>query len=70
MLSKIDIKTKTLLFGSAIGALIGVVAAYILLKKSDLKEDSPTLTTGQGVKIGLGILGLLKLVSDFPEEKK
>jgi hypothetical protein len=69
MISKINNKTKTLLIGTLIGAMIGITASYMLLKKPDSHEATLGLTRGQGVKIGLGVLGLLKLVSDLSEDK-
>ncbi len=69
MPSKINQKTKTLIIGSFIGAIIGIAASYILLKRMDTDETSPALTRSQGLKIGMGVIGLLKMVSDLSVDK-
>jgi hypothetical protein len=60
-------KMKTLVIGGVIGALIGLGAAYMLVKRAELQGDTPQLSTGEGVKLGLGVLGLLRLLSDRPD---
>ncbi len=57
-------KTKTILIGIGLGALAGLAAAYILVQRSEQEENHPQLTAGDGVKIGLGVLGILRLISD------
>ncbi len=62
-------KMKTFAIGGAIGLLIGLGAAYILVKRAETEGDRPQLTTGEGVRLGLGILGLLRLISSPQPEK-
>jgi len=57
-------KTKTILIGIGIGALAGLAAAYILVQRGEQEENHPQLTAGDSVKIGLGVLGILRLISD------
>ena len=57
-------KSRTLLVGTAIGAISGLAAAYILIQKSEKAQTEPSLSPGDGVKIGLGVLSVLKLLSD------
>lgn len=58
-------KTKTLIIGAIIGALAGVAAAYIFAQKSDQLEEKPHLTAGDGVKVGLGVLAVLRQIADM-----
>jgi len=58
-------KTKTILIGILIGAFTGAVAAVILVQQAEKKNATPKLNAGEGVKLGLGILGLLRLVTDI-----
>jgi len=62
-------KTKILILGALIGAAAGVGAAYMLLQRAAQEERSPRLTAGEGVQLGLGVLGLLKLVSGMGSQK-
>jgi hypothetical protein len=54
---------RTLVIGGVLGALIGVGAAYILVKRAEEAGENPQLSTGEGVQLGLGVLGLLRLIS-------
>lgn len=58
-------KTKTLIIGAILGALAGAVAAYIFAQKSDQMEEHPHLTAGDGVKVGLGVLAVLRQIADM-----
>lgn len=58
-------KTKTLLIGAIAGAVTGLLASYMLIQRAEQQETTPKLSSGEGVKLGLGILGLLRLVSEF-----
>jgi hypothetical protein len=62
-------KTRTILLGTLVGALTGATAAYILIQQAEKKNTQPKLNAGEGVKIGLGVLGLLRLVSDMANVK-
>jgi hypothetical protein len=56
-------KSKVLLIGAAAGLMTGLLAAYMLIKRGEMKEEPPKLTPGEGVQLGLGVLGLLRLIS-------
>lgn len=62
-------KQKTLLVGVLLGALSGLLAAYMLIQRAEKDETRPHLSTGEGVKVGLGVLGLLRLVSELADRK-
>jgi hypothetical protein len=57
-------KRNILILGGILGALTGFGAAYILIQRAEQNNVRPSLTPGEGVKIGLGVLGLLRLISD------
>jgi hypothetical protein len=56
-------QTQTLAAGAIIGAVIGVLAAYILIKRAQQIEETPKLSPGEGVQLGLGVLGLLRTIA-------
>ena len=56
-------KTQTLAAGALVGAVIGTLAAYILIKRAEQSEETPKLSPGEGVQIGLGVLGLLRTIA-------
>lgn len=55
-------KAKTLLLGALIGALTGLGTAYLLTQKAEKEGETLSLTSGQGLKLGLLILGTLRQV--------
>ena len=58
-------KTKTLLIGAAVGVVTGVLGALILIQAADKAETQPKLSAGDGVKVGLGVLAVMRLLSDL-----
>ncbi|MDX9864076.1 MAG: hypothetical protein RBT34_04650 [Anaerolineaceae bacterium] len=59
-----DWKTKTLLISAGLGLAVGLTAALIIIQSADDKDDVQ-LKAGDGVKVGLGVLGVLRLISDI-----
>ena len=55
-------KVKTLLIGAAIGALTGLGAAYLLTRRAEQEGKPLSITSGQGLKIGVLIAGLLRSI--------
>ena len=47
------------LFGGVFGALIGLLAAYLLEKSADLEEGENILTSKKISRIGIGTVSLL-----------
>lgn len=58
-------KTKVMILGAVVGALTGLGAAFILIQRSEMDRTQLKLSAGQGVKVGLGVLGLLRQIADF-----
>lgn len=62
-------KTRILISGGFIGAIAGVIAALLMVRKAETTNTQPQLTPADGVKIGIGLLGLIKMVSDSGDLK-
>ena len=60
-----DSRGKILLAGGVIGALTGLGIAYMLLQRSDKEGKGVRLSTGEGVRLGLLVLGLLRSVGEL-----
>jgi hypothetical protein len=60
-----DWKTKSLLIGAVAGAVAGVIGAMILIQAADKANTKPQISAGDGVKVGLGVLAVLRLLSDL-----
>ena len=63
-----ETKTKTLIMGTIIGALAGAASAYLLIKRAESENTQPKLSPGEGVQLGLGVLGLMRLIAGFGKE--
>jgi hypothetical protein len=62
---KDDWKTTTLIVGAVVGLIAGLIAAYIMIQRAEEHAERPRLSAGEGVKVGLGVLGVLRLISDL-----
>lgn len=60
-----DWKTKSLLIGAVAGAVAGVIGAIILIQAADKANTRPQISAGDGVKVGLSVLAVLRLLSDL-----
>ena len=58
-------KRNLLVIGVIGGALAGLGAAYLYIKKSDEMNERPRITAGDGVKLGMGVFGVLKMIADL-----
>jgi len=62
--------TKAILVGAALGALVGAGAAYLLIQRAKREDGEVRITAGDGVKLGLLVLGLLRQVGQLGEGEK
>ena len=57
-------KTTIFLVSGGIGLLSGLAAAYLIVKKQEESGNNLKLTSGDGARIGMGIVTLLKMIAD------
>jgi gas vesicle protein len=62
-------KGKTLLAGTLVGAVIGLIAAILLTRRAEKEEREAALTTGEGIKLGALVFGLLRAIASLGEER-
>lgn len=62
-------RNRTLLIGGLVGAATGLVAAMLLNRRAQETGNELALTTGDGVKIGMMVIGLLRAVASMADEK-
>ena len=62
-------KSRTLLIGAIVGAVTGVIAAMVIVQRADESKQTPRITAGDGVKVGLGVLGVLRMLADMGSKK-
>ena len=62
-------KTKALLVGTVLGAVVGAGAAYLLIQRAVRDEEPLTVSAGEGVRLGLLVFGLLRQVALLGDER-
>jgi hypothetical protein len=62
-------KSKTLLIGAFIGAATGLLAAMLLERRIENEVERETaLTTGEGLKLGVLVFGLLRAIASLGDD--
>ncbi len=56
-------KTSTIIIATVIGAAVGALSGFLLVKRAEAEQTQPKLTTGEGVQVGLGVLGVLRMIA-------
>ncbi len=62
-------ENRILLFGALIGAATGLAAAMILQRRAEKTGTEISLSTGEGIQLGVMIMGLLRAISSLGDEK-
>ena len=63
-------RSRTLILGALIGAFTGLIAAILLNRRAAKDEKSTALTTGDGLKIGVLVFGLLRAIASLGDDDK
>jgi len=58
-------KTRTLIVGVLAGALTGLGVAFVLIQRAEQEGGAVQLGTSDGLKLGMGVLGLLRQVGQI-----
>jgi hypothetical protein len=61
-------KIRTLILGAVVGAATGLGAAYLLTRRAEQEGEELSITSGQGLKLGLLVIGLLRQVMSLGED--
>jgi hypothetical protein len=60
-------KSMALVVGAVLGALAGLGAAFMLVRRAERRGESLSVSTGEGLRIGLLVMGLLREVAALPD---
>lgn len=62
-------KNRTIFIGALIGAFTGLIAAMLLTRRAERDERTTAITTGDGMKIGVLVFGLLRAIASLGDDK-
>lgn len=62
-------KNRILLVGAVLGAVTGLVAAMMLTRRAERGERETAITTGEGLKLGVLVFGLLRAIASLGDDK-
>ena len=65
-----DNKTKTLIIGAMAGAALGVAGALLLTRRAEETGSEITVNAGDGLRLSVMIIGLLRAISDLGDNKE
>jgi nitrate reductase gamma subunit len=60
-------KMMALVVGAVAGAITGLAAALVLVRRAEKRGESLTVSTGEGLRLGLLVMGLLREVAALPD---
>ena len=59
---------NTILFGALIGAVTGIIAAVLLSRRAEKNERETAITTGESLKLGVLVFGLLRAIASLSDD--
>jgi hypothetical protein len=70
MEAKDNWKVIVFAIGGVAGVLTGLAAAAIYIQRAEMHPVRPKFSAGEGVKVGMSVLGVLGLVSELGSRGK
>jgi hypothetical protein len=61
--------SRVIIGGALIGAITGLIAAVLLTRRAERTGSETAITTGEGMKLGVLVFGLLRAIASLNEEK-
>jgi hypothetical protein len=62
--------SRIIVGGALIGAITGLIAAVLLTRRAERTGSETALTTGEGMKLGVLVFGLLRAIASLNEDKQ
>ncbi len=61
-------KSSTIIYGTLIGAVTGLVAALLLSRRVEKNDGAITIAPGDGLKLGVLVFGLLRAIASLGDD--
>jgi hypothetical protein len=71
-----NLRTRVMIIGGVVGALLGVSAAYLYLRSVPVEVDEggqerlPSIQPGKALTVGLGVLTVLKHITGLGQSQE
>jgi hypothetical protein len=62
--------SRVIIGGALIGAITGLIAAVLLTRRAERTGSETALTTGEGMKLGVLVFGLLRAIASLSDDKQ
>jgi gas vesicle protein len=62
--------SRIIFLGVLLGAATGLIAALLVNQRAEKEGRSTAMTAGEGLKLGVMLLGLLRAIGSLGEEPK
>jgi hypothetical protein len=66
MEEKSNWKTSVFIIGGLAGLITGLAAAFLFVRDREQLNGDHKISSGQGVKIGMGVVSLLRMITEKP----
>jgi len=60
-------KARAIVVGALLGALTGAATAVLLVRRSEKRGELLSVSTGEGLRLGMLLAGLLREVARLPD---
>lgn len=61
-------RSRTIFGGVIIGAIVGLIAAMLLNRRAERSNRETAITTGEGLKLGVLLFGLLRAIASLNDD--
>jgi gas vesicle protein len=61
-------KNNVIIGGALIGAVTGLIAAILLTRRAERNDRETAITTGEGLKLGVLVFGLLRAIASLRDD--
>lgn len=61
-------RNRTLLMGALLGAATGLIGAMLLTRRAEQEGTELSLSAGEGMRLGVMVIGLLRAIASLGEE--
>ena len=66
-----DWETRVIVVGGILGAVVGVLTSYLLIRTSrEANAGPPAITTGDAFKVGITAVGLVRSIAALGERQR